>query len=46
MLRDAATNQVVSRTKPQTLLKVPYMTDRGTFINSGHEYTFNNIMRL
>lgn len=46
VLRDAATNQVVSRTKPQTLLKVPYMTDRGTFINSGHEYTFNNIMRL
>ena len=27
-------------------MKVPYMTDRGTFIRSGHEYTFNNIMRL
>lgn len=46
VLKDAATDKVISRTAPQTLLKVPYMTDRGTFINSGHQYTFNNIMRL
>lgn len=46
VLRDAATDKVVSKTAPQTLLTVPYMTDRGTFINSGHQYTFNNIMRL
>lgn len=46
VLRDAATNKIVSKTAPQTLMRVPYMTDRGTFINSGHEYTFNNILRL
>lgn len=46
VLTDAATNKVVSKTEPKTLIKVPYMSDRGTFINSGHEYTFNNIMRL
>lgn len=46
VLTDAATNKVISKTEPKTLLKVPYMTDRGTFINAGHEYTFNNILRL
>lgn len=46
VLKDAATDKVISETPVQTLLNVPYMTDRGTFINSGHEYTFNNIMRL
>ena len=46
VLRDAATDKVVSKTPVQTLMKVPYMTDRGTFISNGHEYTFNNIMRL
>jgi DNA-directed RNA polymerase beta subunit len=46
VLRDAATNKVVSKTKRMTLLRVPYMTDRGTFIRNGHEYTFTNIMRM
>lgn len=46
VLKDAATDKVVSKTQVKTLLKVPYMSDRGTFINSGHQYTFNNIMRL
>lgn len=46
VLKDAATNKIISKTPVQTLLTVPYMTDRGTFINSGHQYTFNNIMRL
>lgn len=46
VLKDAATDKVISRTPLQTLLKVPYMTDRGTFIDQGHEYTFNNLLRL
>lgn len=46
VLKDAATDKVISETGMQTLLSVPYMTDRGTFINNGHEYTFNNILRL
>ena len=46
VLRDAATDKVISETPVQTLLSVPYMTDRGTFIDKGHEYTFNNILRL
>lgn len=46
VLRKADDNSVVSKSAFQTLLKVPYMTDRGTFINNGHQYTFNNIMRL
>lgn len=36
VLKDAATNKIISKTPVQTLLTVPYMTDRGTFINSGH----------
>lgn len=46
VLKDAATDKVISKTDVKTLLKVPYLSDRGTFINSGHQYTFNNIMRL
>lgn len=46
VLRDASTNKVVSKTKRMTLMRVPYMTDRGTFIRNGHEYAFTNIMRL
>lgn len=46
VLRDAATDKVVSKTKRMTLMRVPYMTDRGTFIRNGHEYAFTNIMRL
>lgn len=46
VLRDNETNKVVSKTKRMTLMKVPYMTDRGTFIRNGHEYAFTNIMRL
>lgn len=46
VLKDAAADKVISRTPLQTLLKVPYMTDRGTFIDQGHEYTFNNLLRL
>lgn len=46
VLRDSATNKVVSKTKRMTIMRVPYMTDRGTFIRNGHEYAFTNIMRL
>ena len=44
VLRDAKTDKEVSRTKRMTLMNVPYITDRGTFIRNGHEYAFSNIM--
>jgi DNA-directed RNA polymerase beta subunit len=44
-LRDNATGDVLDE-KPATLATVPYMTDRGTFINNGVEYTVSNQMRL
>ena len=46
VLRDAKTDKEVSRTKRMTLMRVPYITDRGTFIRNGHEYAFSNIMRM
>lgn len=46
VLTDSATGKEVSRTRRMTLMKVPYMTDRGTFIRKGHEYAFTNIMRM
>ena len=45
-LKDIATGKVIEKTKPMTLLKVPYLTERGTFIRNGSEYTFSNILRL
>ena len=46
VLRDAKTDKVVSKTRRMTLMQVPYITDRGTFIRNGHEYAFSNIMRM
>jgi len=46
VLTDLATGKEVSKTRRMTLAKVPYMTDRGTFIRNGHEYAFTNIMRM
>ena len=46
VLRDAKTDKEVSRTRRMTLMQVPYITDRGTFIRNGHEYAFSNIMRM
>lgn len=46
VLRDSASDKELSRTRRMTLMRVPYMTDRGTFIRNGHEYVFTNIMRL
>ena len=45
-LKDISTGKVVEKTKPLTILKVPYITERGTFIRNGSEYTFSNILRL
>lgn len=45
VLRDA-NGKVVSQTRRMTLMHVPFMTDRGTFIRNGSEYAFTNIMRL
>lgn len=44
-LTDNVTGQTLD-SKRTTLAKVPYMTDRGTFIVSGTEYTLANQMRL
>ena len=46
VLRDAATDKVVSKTRRMTLMRVPRMTDRGTFIRNGREFCIGNIMRL
>jgi len=46
VLRDAKTDKMVSKTRRMTLMQVPYITDRGTFIRNGHEYAFSNIMRM
>ena len=43
---DNATGQVVSRSKPRTLMNVPYMTSHGTFIRNGVEYTVAKQFRL
>lgn len=44
VLRDALGNPVAKRSAQ--LARVPYMTDRGTFIMGGNEYTMAHQMRL
>lgn len=44
-LVDNATQQVIDR-KRSVLASVPYLTERGTFINNGTEYTLKNQQRL
>jgi len=46
VLRDAGTDKVISKTRRMTLMRVPRITDRGTFIRNGREYCIGNIMRL
>lgn len=46
VLVDNSTGKPVARTARMTLLKVPSMTGRGTFIRNGKEVSMNNIMRL
>lgn len=46
VLRDAATDKVVSRTPKMTIMRVPRISDRGTFIRNGKEYCIGNILRM
>lgn len=45
-LRDNATGLPVSKSRRQTVLNVPWLTDRGTFIRAGNEITLTSQMRL
>lgn len=44
-LSDPATGQVIEE-RPMTMMKVPYLTQRGTFIHNGSEYVTNSQARL
>lgn len=44
-LIDNKTNQVISEAK-KTIARIPYVTQRGTFIFRGNEYTLSNQARL
>lgn len=47
VMRDIATGAVLDKTdRSLTLARVPYLTNRGTFINAGSEYTVANQARL
>jgi len=47
VMRDNLTNEIVDKTdRSITLARVPYLTNRGTFINSGNEYVVTNQSRL
>lgn len=46
VLRDAETDKVLSKSRRMTLMHVPRMSSRGTFIRNGREYNLTNIMRL
>ncbi len=46
ILIDNVTGKVVSKSGKRTLLTVPYLTDRGTFIRNGHEMAIGYIMRM
>lgn len=46
VLYDKATGRVVSRSPRKTIMDVPYMTERGTFIRNGTEMTLPIQMRL
>lgn len=43
---DKATGQLLSNTGRKTVMNVPYLTDRGTFIRNGVEYTSSKQLRL
>ena len=47
VMKDNATGAVIDRTdNPVTLARVPYLTQRGTFISNGSEYVVTNQSRL
>lgn len=45
VLRDKATGDELDR-KSTTIANVPYLTDGGTFVHNGNEYTLGNQLRL
>lgn len=45
VLKDADGKEL-SRTRRMTLMRVPRMTERGSFIRNGKEYVFSNILRM
>ena len=45
-LVDNESQKVLSRTSPRTVMNVPYITSRGTYIRNGTEYTLNKQFRL
>lgn len=45
-LVDNATGKIVDKTPPRLIAKVPYLTDRGTLIFNGTEYSIASQMRL
>ena len=46
VLYDKATGKVIDRRENNTLVNVPYLTNRGVFIRSGNEYGLKNTFRL
>ncbi len=46
VLRDAGTGKVVSKGRRMTIMKVPRLSDRGTFIRNGKEFCIGSIMRM
>ena len=47
VMKDNLTNEIIDKTDQHiTLARVPYLTNRGTFINSGSEYVVTNQSRL
>jgi DNA-directed RNA polymerase beta subunit len=45
-LKDNVSGAVIDKTSKRTVLNVPYLTDRGTFIRNGTEYALINQFRL
>ena len=45
-LYDSKSNQLLDQLKGKTLMRVPYYTERGTFIHNGNEYSTLRQMRL
>ena len=43
---DNETGQALGTTAPRTVINVPYLTNRGTFIRNGTEYTITRQLRL
>lgn len=45
-LYDSKTNQLLDKLPNKTLMRIPYYTERGTFIHNGNEYNTLKQMRL